>query len=212
MNLRRSRRHGRPQARRAGDLPGQRHLADHVAFWDARCLLNRRLNARGAEPVAFDSDCRGICWQCIDRSPVTHGPKEYHVPVAHAQLQDSGRSPSSRGAPMPSRRGRLVVDRSAFDQSSRRAGSSRSTPALRPTRTPRPCRSRRRTRPSLAAECIGCGACVAACPNAAAMLFMGAKITHLGGELLGAAGAGDAVSGDGCPSTTRKVSAGAQYR
>ena len=99
-----------------------------------------------------------------------------------ARSPTARRSPSSRGAPTPSRSSRTSSSTAAPSTgSSRPAATSRSTPARRP----RPTRSRSPSddadRAFNVATCIGCGACVAACPNGSASLFMGAKITHLGG-------------------------------
>ena len=95
---------------------------------------------------------------------------------------------SAMVTPSPSSRGELnafpvikdlVVDRSAFDRSSRRVATSPSAPALTPMATPCPIPKDKSDHAFDMAACIGCGACVAACPNASASLFTAAKISHL---------------------------------
>ncbi len=152
---------------------------------EALDALNERLAARGEPPVAFDSDCReGICGACgivVDGAP--HGP----VPGTTTCLlplrafRDGATvtlEPFGTGA-FPVLRD-LVVDRGALDRVMRaggyvsvRAGSAPEANTLLVGREVA-------ERALDAAACIGCGACVAACPNGSAALFVGAKLTHLG--------------------------------
>jgi succinate dehydrogenase / fumarate reductase iron-sulfur subunit len=147
--------------------------------------LNERLVAGGEPPVAFDSDCReGICGACgivVDGRP--HGPlpgtTTCMLPLrAFRDGATITLEPFRTGAFHVLRD--LVVDRSALDRIvqaggyvSVRAGSAPDANAL-------PVGRATAARALDAAACIGCGACVAACPNGAAALFVGAKLTHLG--------------------------------
>src|SRR6185295_3620643 len=160
-------------------------LEPDVTLLEALDGLNERLAARGEPPVAFDSDCReGICGACgivVDGAP--HGP----VPGTTTCLlplrafRDGATvtlEPFGTGA-FPVLRD-LVVDRGALDRVMRaggyvsvRAGSAPEANALLVGREVA-------ERALDAAACIGCGACVAACPNGSAALFVGAKLTHLG--------------------------------
>jgi succinate dehydrogenase / fumarate reductase iron-sulfur subunit len=163
------------------------HLDDvspHMSFLEMLDVLNERLVASGKDPVAFDHDCReGICGACslvIDGR--AHGPEaETTVCQLHMRRFSDGDTihvEPWRANAFPIVRD-LVVDRSAFDRIiaaggfiSTRAGSAQDANAL-------PVPKERADMAMDAAACIGCGACVAACPNASAMLFVAAKVAHL---------------------------------
>jgi succinate dehydrogenase / fumarate reductase iron-sulfur subunit len=148
-------------------------------------LLNERLAEAGEEPVAFDSDCReGICGMCsmvINGQP--HGPlpgtTTCQLYMRHFQDGDEITVEPWRAGAFPVIRD-LVVDRSAFDRVMQAGGyvTVHSGPKPEPNALP--------IEPEIAEEaldaaaCIGCGACVAACPNGAAMLYTAAKVSHLG--------------------------------
>ncbi|AVZ39624.1 MULTISPECIES: succinate dehydrogenase/fumarate reductase iron-sulfur subunit [unclassified Dietzia] len=147
-------------------------------------VLNGRLIDDGQEPVAFDSDCReGICGACgvsVDGRP--HGPAE-NTPSCHQRLDaysdgDTLRIEPMRSAVFPVIRD-LVVDRSALDRIAE-AGAHVSLPAGAAPDADVTSQGHREAETALdLAACIGCGACVAACPNGSANLFVGAKLGHL---------------------------------
>ena len=160
-------------------------VSESSSFLEMMDTLNEQLTARGEEPVAFDSDCReGICGMCsmvIDGR--SHGPQ---TGAATCQLymrhfEDGARITIEpwRSVAFPMLRD-LVVDRSAFDRIMQAGGyiTVHSGPKPDPNAVP--------IDPDLSEEaldascCIGCGACVAACPNGAAMLYTAAKVSHLG--------------------------------
>ena len=162
-----------------------RDVSAEMSFLELFDVLNEQLTREGEEPVAFDHDCReGICGSCAMMiNGRAHGPEQRHgdLPAAPAQAAATARpSPSSRGARPASRSSRTS-----------RSTAARSTASSRPAATsPRPPAARRDANLILvpkeaadaamdAAACIGCGACVAACPNSAAQLFTAAKLSHL---------------------------------
>ena len=160
-------------------------VSDHQSFLEMLDLLNERLVQEGRDPIAFDSDCReGICGTCgFVVNGRAHGPRRATtVCQLHMREFRDGEEifvEPWRSKAMPVIRD-LVVDRSALDRIiqaggfiSARAGS---VPDANAVAVPK-------AEADLAmdaAACIGCGACVAACPNAAAMLFVSAKVGHLG--------------------------------
>jgi succinate dehydrogenase / fumarate reductase iron-sulfur subunit len=159
-------------------------ISPDMSFLEMLDVLNERLNAEGKEPVAFDSDCReGICGMCgLMISGDAHGPEKTTTCQLHMRSFRDGETVTIepwRADAFPVIRD-LVVNRSAFDRIIQAGGfisvNTGSAPKAEAVLVPKP----NADRAFMAAECIGCGACVAACPNAAAMLFMGAKITHLG--------------------------------
>jgi len=155
-----------------------------MSFLEMLDVLNEGLTSRGEEPVAFEHDCReGICGSCgflIDGVP--HGPRR-HTTVCQLHMRfftdgDVLTLEPWRARAFPIVRD-LVVDRSAFDRIIQAGGyitaPTGSAPDARAILVPKEAADRAFD----AAACIGCGACVAACPNASAMLFTAAKITHL---------------------------------
>jgi succinate dehydrogenase / fumarate reductase, iron-sulfur subunit len=160
-------------------------LSEHMSFLEALDVLNLQLVARGEAPVAFDSDCReGICGTCgflVDGE--AHGPlRNATICQTHLRHFQDGqllRLEPFRAAAFPVLRD-LVVDRSALDRIVAAGGyvsvRTGSAPEANAVLVPKPDADRAME----AAACIGCGACVAACPNASAALFTGAKVSHLG--------------------------------
>ena len=160
-------------------------ISPDLSFLEMLDVLNEELNAQGEEPVAFDSDCReGVCGMCslvINGRP--HGPlgatTTCQLYMRHFKDGEEITVEPWRAKPFPVVRD-LVVDRSAFDRILEAGGyvSVHSGPKPDPNAMP--------VEPDVAEEaldaatCIGCGACVAACPNGAAMLFTAAKVSHLG--------------------------------
>ena len=160
-------------------------VSEHMSFLEVLDLLNLSLVARGEAPVAFDSDCReGICGTCgflVNGEP--HGPlRNATICQTHMRHFQDGqllRLEPFRAAAFPVLRD-LVVDRSALDRLVAAGGyvsvRTGSAPEANALLVPKPDADRAME----AAACIGCGACVAACPNASAALFTGAKVSHLG--------------------------------
>jgi succinate dehydrogenase / fumarate reductase iron-sulfur subunit len=147
--------------------------------------LNEELTAAGEPPVAFDSDCReGICGACgivVDGRP--HGP----LPGTTTCLLPMRAFPDGATITLePFRTGAfplvrdLVVDRRALDRVMQAGGYISVRAGSAPEANTIPVGREATERALDAAECIGCGACVAACPNGSASLFVGAKLTHLG--------------------------------
>jgi succinate dehydrogenase / fumarate reductase iron-sulfur subunit len=155
-----------------------------MSFLEMLDMLNEQLIGRDEEPIAFDSDCReGICGMCgLMISGEAHGPEKTTTCQLHMRSFSDGETITIepwRATAFPVIRD-LVVDRTAFDRIIQAGGfisvNTGSAPDANSTPIPKPDADRA----FQAAECIGCGACVAACPNASAMLFMSAKVTHLG--------------------------------
>jgi succinate dehydrogenase / fumarate reductase, iron-sulfur subunit len=160
-------------------------VSPDASFLEMLDVLNEKLIASGEEPVAFDHDCReGICGMCslvINGTP--HGPERATTTCQlHMRKFRDGEVIDvepwrARAFPVVKD---LVVDRSAFDRMIQAGGyitaPTGTAPEAHSTPVPKPDADRAFE----AAECIGCGACVAACPNGSAALFLGAKVTHLG--------------------------------
>ncbi len=159
-------------------------ISPDMSFLEMLDVLNERLNAKGEEPVAFDSDCReGICGMCgLMISGDAHGPEKTTTCQLHMRSFADGDTVTIepwRADAFPIVRD-LIVDRSAFDRIIQAGGYISVNTGSAPDAHAAPVPKVHADRAFEAAECIGCGACVAACPNASAMLFMGAKVTHLG--------------------------------
>ncbi len=160
-------------------------ISPDMSFLEMLDVLNERLIGKGEEPVAFDSDCReGICGTCgCVVNGVAHGPaRATTLCQLHMRSFKDGDKiviEPFRAAAFPVLKD-LVVDRSSLDRIIQAGGfiSARtgSAPEANTTRVPKHDSDRAMD----AAACIGCGACVAACPNASAMLFTAAKVSHLG--------------------------------
>lgn len=156
-----------------------------MSFLEMLDVLNEQLIARGEDPVAFDSDCReGICGTCgFLVNGIPHGPdRGSTVCQLHMRRFRDGETVTlepwrARAFPIIKD---LVVDRSAFDRLIQAGGfvsvNVGSAPEANTLPVPRPVAERAMD----AAACIGCGACVAACKNASAILFVAAKVAHLG--------------------------------
>jgi len=159
-------------------------VTEEMSFLELLDVLNEQLVSEGKEPVAFDSDCReGICGSCgvmIDGQ--AHGPQRGTATCQlHMRLYNDGDTivvEPFRSAGFPLIKD-LVVNRSAFDRIIEAGGfitvPTGSAPDANLTRVPKEDSDRAMD----AAQCIGCGACVAACPNGAGQLFTAAKLAHL---------------------------------
>ena len=159
-------------------------VSGDMSFLEMLDVLNESLITKGEEPIAFDSDCReGICGMCgLMISGNAHGPVTTTTCQLHMREFHDGDSITIepwRADAFPMIKD-LVVDRSSFDRIIQAGVSISAHPGPAPEAHSVPVEKRKADRAFEAAACIGCGACVAACPNASAMLFMGAKVTHLG--------------------------------
>ena len=159
-------------------------ISEDMSFLEMLDVLNERLTLRGDDPIAFDHDCReGICGTCgVVINGVAHGPLQTTTCQLHLRHFRDGETITVepfRAAAFPVVKD-LVVDRSSFDRIIASGGyisaPTGAAPEAHATPVPKPNAERAFT----AAACIGCGACVAACPNASAMLFVAAKVSHLG--------------------------------
>ena len=160
-------------------------VSEHMSFLEMLDVVNEGLIAKGEEAIAFDHDCReGICGSCgFMVNGIAHGPQPgttvCQLHMRHFKNGDVRYLEPWRAKAFPVVRD-LVVDRGAFDRIIAAGGfiSVSAGSAIDGNAIPVP---KQNADISMdAAACIGCGACVAACPNAAAALFTGAKITHLG--------------------------------
>ncbi len=161
------------------------NISADTSFLEMLDILNEELIAKGEEPVAFDHDCReGICGSCslyINGRP--HGPKQL-VTTCQTYMRSFGEGETITIEPWRAKPFKvlkdLIVDRSALDRIIQAGGyisvNSGSAPEANSIAIPKPIAEASMD----AAACIGCGACVAACKNASAMLFVAAKVSHLG--------------------------------
>ena len=160
-------------------------VSPHMSFLEMLDVLNEKLVSEGREPVAFEHDCReGICGACslvIDGQ--AHGPEsETTVCQLHMRRYADGATIQVepwRANAFPVLRD-LVVDRSALDRIMQAGGFVSSHAGSVPEANAIMIGQDVAELAMDAAACIGCGACVAACPNASAMLFTSAKTSHLG--------------------------------
>ncbi len=159
-------------------------ISPDMSFLEMLDVLNEELNGKGEEPVAFDSDCReGICGMCgLFINGYAHGPERTTTCQLHMRSFKDGDTITIepwRADAFPVLKD-LCVDRSAFDRMIQAGGYISVNTGAAPEAHSIPVPKHNADRAFDTATCIGCGACVAACPNASASLFLGAKITHLG--------------------------------
>jgi len=160
-------------------------ISPDMSFLEMLDVVNEGLILGGDDPIAFDHDCReGICGTCsLMVNGRAHGPQRATTTCQlHMRKFRDGDTifiEPWRADAFPVLKD-LVVDRSAFDRIIQAGGfiSARTGSATEANTTPVPKEAADTAMD--AAACIGCGACVAACPNASAMLFTAAKVTHLG--------------------------------
>ena len=160
-------------------------INEEMSFLEMLDVLNDRLVTEGVEPIAFDSDCReGICGSCglvVNGTP--HGPERGGtVCQLHMRRFSDGQTitvePWRAGA-FPVIKD-LVVDRSAFDRIIAAGGFVSVNTGSAPEANAIPVARDVAEKAMDAAQCIACGACVAACKNASASLFVASKVCHLG--------------------------------
>ena len=160
------------------------NLNTHMSFLEMLDVLNERLVEEGKEPVAFDHDCReGICGMCsmvINGRP--HGPMRgtttCQLHMRHFKSGESITIEPWRAKAFPVIKD-LVVDRSSFDRIIQSGGYVSVNTGSAPDGNAIPIPKSVAEEAFDAAACIGCGACVAACKNASASLFVSAKISQL---------------------------------
>jgi len=161
-----------------------KNLNPNMSFLEMLDVVNEEITKRGEDPIAFDHDCReGICGMCscvINGEP--HGP-EYKVATCQTYMRSFKDGEAITVEPFRAKAfpliKDLVVDRSAFDRIIMAGGFISASTGAAPDGNAIPVPKQVADLAMDAAACIGCGACVAACKNASAMLFVAAKVSHL---------------------------------
>jgi succinate dehydrogenase / fumarate reductase iron-sulfur subunit len=162
-----------------------RDISAHMSFLEMLDVVNEGLIEQGQEPIAFDHDCReGICGMCgFMINGVAHGPVRgttiCQLHMRHFKDGDVLYLEPFRAKAFPIVRD-LAVDRGAFDRIIAAGGFITARTGSSPDGNAIPVPKTASDLAMDAAACIGCGACVAMCPNASASLFVSAKISHLG--------------------------------
>ena len=172
------------------DTPGNlqtytlKDISTDMSFLEMLDVLNEQLTIKGEDPVAFDHDCReGICGMCgavVNGQP--HGPEKEttlcQLHMRHFNTGDTIVIEPFRSRAFPILKD-LIVDRSTFDQLIQAGGYLSTNTGGAPDANAIPIAQKTAEQAMDAAACIGCGACVASCPNASAMLFVSAKVSQL---------------------------------
>ena len=161
------------------------NVDEDMSFLEMLDVVNEELIGKGEDPIAFDHDCReGICGMCgLVINGIAHGPERATTTCQlHMRHFTDGQEvwiEPWRARAFPVLKD-LVVDRGAFDRIIQAGGYISVNTGAAPEAHSVPVPKENADEAFEAAACISCGACVAACPNASAMLFTAAKITHLG--------------------------------
>jgi len=160
-----------------------KNIPPDCSFLEMLDIVNDDLVSRGEEPIAFDHDCReGICGMCsLTINGVPHGPSETTTCQLYMRKFRDGETiviEPFRARAFPVLRD-LCVSRASLDRIQQAGGFISAHVGAAPDGNAVPIPKVEADRAMEAAACIGCGGCVAACPNASAMLFVGAKVTHL---------------------------------
>jgi len=161
------------------------NVSEHMSFLEMLDVLNEDLTEKGEEPVTFEHDCReGICGSCgFMINGVAHGPMRgttvCQLHMRHYKDGDELYLEPWRAKAFPVLKD-LMVDRTAFDRIIAAGGYISVPTGSAPDGNAIPVPKGDSDLAMDAAQCIGCGACVAACPNASASLFASAKLSHLG--------------------------------
>ncbi|MFC1862528.1 succinate dehydrogenase/fumarate reductase iron-sulfur subunit [Thermodesulfobacteriota bacterium] len=161
-----------------------KEISTDMSFLEMLDVVNERLTIQGKIPIAFDHDCReGICGSCgVVVNGIAHGPQPAttlcQLHMRHFKDGDVLVIEPFRARPFTVIKD-LVVDRSAYDEINQAGGYISVNTGQAPEANTIPVSQEKADLAMDAAACIGCGACVAACPNASAMLFVSAKISHL---------------------------------
>ncbi len=162
-----------------------RDISTDMSFLEMIDVINEQLTVDGKEPIAFDHDCReGICGMCgAVVNGHAHGP-EQGTTLCQLHMRHFSDGDTIVIEPWRARAFKvikdLVVDRSTFDEIVQVGGYISANAGGAPDGNAIPIPQEIAEKAMDAAACIGCGACVASCPNASAMLFVGAKVSHLG--------------------------------
>ncbi len=162
-----------------------RDVSEHMSFLEMLDVINEQLIEAGKDPIAFDHDCReGICGMCgMVVNGEAHGPQRQtttcQLHMRQFQNGDELWIEPWRASGFPIIKD-LSVDRSAFDRIIQAGGYVSIRTGSAPDANEIPIPKGVSDHAMDAAACIGCGACVAACPNASASLFVAAKVSHLG--------------------------------
>ena len=159
-------------------------ISTDMSFLEMLDVVNEKLTLEGKDPVAFEHDCReGICGSCgAVVNGLAHGP-EKATTLCQLHMRHFKDGETLVIEPFRARAFKilkdLIVDRSALDRIIEAGGFISVNSGSAPDANTVPVPAQAAELAMDAAACIGCGACVAACPNASAMLFVGAKISHL---------------------------------
>ncbi len=161
-----------------------KNISEHMSFLEMLDVVNEELTLKGTDPIVFDHDCReGICGACsLVINGVAHGPDRGTATCQlHMRKFKDGQTITiepwrARAFPVVKD---LAVDRSAFDRIVQAGGFVSVNTGSAPEANTLPLGKDRAETAMDAAACIGCGACVASCKNASAMLFVAAKVSHL---------------------------------
>ncbi len=158
------------------------NVSEHMSFLEMLDVVNERMVEKGEDPIVFDNDCReGICGACgLVINGLPHGPDQTTTCQLHMRRFKDGDEIwiepwRAEGFPIIKD---LMVDRTAFDRIIQAGGFIGVNTGGVPDANATPIPKKEVDLAIDAAECIGCGACVAACPNASAMLFTSAKLTQ----------------------------------
>ncbi|MDP9291521.1 MAG: succinate dehydrogenase/fumarate reductase iron-sulfur subunit [Verrucomicrobiota bacterium] len=161
-----------------------REIPSDASFLEMLDIVNEGLITSGDDPIAFDHDCReGICGMCsLVINGVAHGPERAtttcQLYMRHFEDGATIHIEPFRARPFPVLKD-LIVNRGAFERIQQAGGFITARAGSAPDGNAVPVPKKNADLAMDAAACIGCGACVAACPNASAMLFVGAKVSHL---------------------------------
>ncbi len=161
-----------------------RNISVHMSFIEMLDTVNEQLSLEGKDPIAFDNDCReGICGTCgAVVNGQAHGPQKATT-LCQLHMRQFSDKDTIVVEPFRARAYKvvkdLVVDRSALDKIIQAGGYISVNTGGAPDGNAIPISQQIAEKAMDAAACIGCGACVAACPSASAMLFVSGKISHL---------------------------------
>ncbi|MBF0449379.1 MAG: succinate dehydrogenase/fumarate reductase iron-sulfur subunit [Candidatus Magnetomorum sp.] len=161
-----------------------KNISKDMSFLEMLDVVNEGLSKKNQDPIAFDSDCReGICGMCGAMvNGHAHGP-ESETTLCQLHMRHFKDGDTLYIEPFRARAFKiikdLVIDRSAFDQIIQAGGFISVNTGGAPDANATPVSLEKSSLAMDAAACIGCGACVASCPNASAMLFVSAKVSHL---------------------------------
>jgi len=162
-----------------------KEIPTDCSFLEMLDIVNESLVGKNEEPIAFDHDCReGICGMCsLVINGIAHGPERAtttcQLHMRHFKDGDTIYIEPWRSNAFPILKD-LITDRSALDRIQQAGGFITARAGSAPDGNSVPISKQNADASMDAAACIGCGACVAACPNSSAMLFVAAKVSHLG--------------------------------